>query len=85
MFLAKAIDTKSGGGKKAHDDLVKLAESLLKLRRIGAATRTPHERTQHERQGEAAERAVDALVYQLYSLSAEETGIVEKETRRGSA
>jgi len=39
--------------------------------------RTPHEQTALERQIEAADRQIDALVYELYGLTEEEMGIVE--------
>jgi hypothetical protein len=39
--------------------------------------RTPHEQTALERQIEAADRQIDALVYELYGLTEEEIGIVE--------
>ena len=39
--------------------------------------RTPHEQTALERQIEAADRQIDALVYELYGLTVEEIGIVE--------
>ncbi len=39
--------------------------------------RTPHEQTALERQIEATDRQIDALVYELYALTEEEIGIVE--------
>jgi len=40
-------------------------------------TRTPHEQTTLERQIEATDRQIDALVYELYALTEEEIEIVE--------
>jgi len=39
--------------------------------------RTPHEQTALQRQIEATDRQIDALVYELYSLTEEEIEIVE--------
>ena len=39
--------------------------------------RTPHEQTALERQIEATDRQIDALVYELYGLTEEEIAIVE--------
>jgi hypothetical protein len=39
--------------------------------------RTPHEQTALERRIEAADRQIDALVYELYALTEEEIAIVE--------
>ena len=39
--------------------------------------RTPHEQTALERQIEATDRQIDALVYELYALTGEEIEIVE--------
>ena len=39
--------------------------------------RTPHEQTALERQIEAADRQIDALVYELYGLTVEKIAIVE--------
>ena len=40
--------------------------------------RTPHEQTALERQIEATDRQIDALVYELYGLTEEEIAIVER-------
>jgi len=39
--------------------------------------RTPHDKTLLQRQIEATDRQIDALVYELYDLTAEEIAIVE--------
>ena len=43
--------------------------------------RTPHEQTALERQIEATDRQIDALVYELYELTEEEIAIVEGRAR----
>jgi hypothetical protein len=45
-----------------------------------AATKTPHDRTVLEAQIAATDRQIDALVYELYGLTADEIKIVEAGT-----
>jgi hypothetical protein len=62
----------------ANRDLaVSLVEQMLALHKQLPLARTPHEQTALERQIEAADRQIDALVYELYELTEEEIGIVE--------
>jgi len=57
--------------------MVSLVEQMLELHRQLAATRTSHEKTALQRQIEATDGQIDALVYELYALTEEEIGIVE--------
>ena len=50
---------------------------MLSLHKQLPLARTPHEQTALERQIEAADRQIDALVYELYGLTEEEIAIVE--------
>jgi hypothetical protein len=63
--------------KAAHDRMVKLVEQMLELHPKLAGARTPQEKTALERQIAATDTQIDALVYQLYGLTAEEIAIVE--------
>jgi hypothetical protein len=63
--------------KAAHDRMVKLVEQMLELHPKLAAARTPQEKTALERQIAATDMQIDALVYELYGLTAEEIAIVE--------
>jgi len=56
--------------------MVTLLDQMLAKRKL-PLVRTPHEQTALERQIEAADRQIDALVYELYGLTEEEIGIVE--------
>ncbi len=47
-----------------------------------AAAKTPHDRTVLEAQIAAADRQTDALVYELYGLTADEIKIVEEGRER---
>jgi len=60
-----------------HDRMVSLVEQMLVLHKQLPQARTPHEQTALERQIEAADRQIDALVYELYGLTEEEIAIVE--------
>jgi hypothetical protein len=59
--------------------MVSLVEQMLSLHRRKAEEKTPHETEPLERQIEATDRAIDALVYELYGLTEEEIKIVEGE------
>ena len=50
---------------------------MLALHKQLPLARTPHEQTALQRQIEATDRQIDALVYELYALTGEEIGIVE--------
>ncbi len=67
-------------GRAQHDEIVALVELLLRQRRALAAAQAPHERDILQRQIETADRQLDALVYALYGLTAEEIAIVEGKT-----
>ena len=60
-----------------HDRMVALVEQMLALHKQLPEARTPHEQTALERQIEATDRQIDALVYELYGLTNEEIAIVE--------
>jgi len=57
--------------------MVALVETMLTLQRQLAAARTPQDRTPLQRQIEATDRQMDALVYALYGLTDDEIEIVE--------
>jgi type I restriction-modification system DNA methylase subunit len=66
--------------KARHDKLVKLVERMLELNRTLADTKAPEDRTKLERQIAATDGQIDAVVYELYGLTEEEIGIVEKKS-----
>jgi hypothetical protein len=58
--------------------MVSLVDQMISLhKQLKEATRTPHEQTGLQRQIEATDRQIDALVYELYGLTEEEIKIVE--------
>jgi hypothetical protein len=61
--------------------MVALVEHMLELHRKLAAASIPADKTLLQRQIEATDRQIDALVYELYGLTEEEIRIVEEATR----
>jgi type I restriction-modification system DNA methylase subunit len=71
------LDLSQKPDKQKHDQLVKLVDTMLKLKEKAAeATMRVQEIT--ERQIAATDKAIDLLVYQLYGLTAEEITLVEE-------
>ena len=60
-----------------HARMVALVERMLDLHCRHAAEANPQVKTVLQRQIEATDRQIDALVYELYGLTEEEIGIVE--------
>ncbi len=50
---------------------------MLELQRKLAAASIPADKKLHQRQIEATDRQIDALAYELYDLTEQETAIVE--------
>ncbi len=63
--------------KAQHDKMVSLVERMLALHKSLASTQNPQEADRLTREVESTDRAIDALVYELYRLSEEEIRIVE--------
>jgi hypothetical protein len=57
--------------------MVQLVEAMLALHRYKAAAHTQAEQDLYKRQIEATDREIDALVYELYGLTADEIAVVE--------
>ena len=60
-----------------HDKMVALVERMLELHKKLAAATIPADKQLYQRQIEATDRQIDALVYELYGLTEEEIGVVE--------
>lgn len=58
--------------------MVSLVQSLLDLHKQLSEAKGEHERTMLQRQIEATDRQIDALVYELYGLTEDEIRIVEE-------
>ena len=57
--------------------MVQLDEAMLALHRHKAAAHTQAEQELFQRQIKATDRQIDALVYELYGLTADEIAVVE--------
>lgn len=66
--------------KRIGDRLATLAATMLSLHKRLAAEKLPQRREQIQREIDATDRQIDALVYQLYGLTDEEIAIVESAT-----
>lgn len=73
----RVIDTQDKADRARHDRMVALVGQMLKLHADLAAAKTAHDKTLIERQIIAADRQIDALVYELYGLTDDEIAIVE--------
>jgi hypothetical protein len=73
----RPIDFTNAADKAAHDRMVKLVDTMLQLQPRLAAAQAAHDRDLIQRQIDATDRQIDALVYQLYGLTEEEIKIVE--------
>ena len=67
--------------KANHDRMVELVETMLKLHKHLAVTKTNHEKSLIQRQINVTDKQIDQLVYELYGLSDEEIRIVEEATK----
>ena len=61
-----------------------LVETMLKLHKDLPKAKTPHEQESLQRQVAAADKQIDALVYELYGLREEEIRIVAGKVDDGS-
>jgi len=73
----RRIDFTKPQDKARHDRMVVLVEKMLVLHKQLPAANTAHDREMIQRQIDATDRAIDALVYDLYGLTEEEIKIVE--------
>ena len=73
----RPINFSDPADKAAHDEMVRLVERMLTLRKQLASAQTEADRAVFQRQIEATDRDIDARVYRLYGLTEEEIRIVE--------
>ena len=73
----RVIDFSDPTDKGRYDSVVSLVEQMMELQVQHSNAKTPHEKTALERHIAATDKQIDALVYELYGLTAEEIAIVE--------
>jgi len=76
-FPVPAIDETDRTAVARHDKMVSLVERILELHKRRQTAESDGERERLQRQIDATDREIDALVYELYGLSEEEIRIVE--------
>lgn len=75
----RPIDFSDPADLARHDRMVGLVQTMLDLHQRLPAAQTPRDRELLQRQIADTDRAIDALVYELYDLTAEEIALVEGE------
>jgi hypothetical protein len=73
----RPINFSDAADKSRHDRMVKLVEQMLALNQKLAAAKTGHEQTTLQRQIDATDQQIDALVYELYGVNEDEIRIME--------
>ena len=72
----RPINFSDATDKARHDKMVQLVESMLTLHNHKAAAKTQADQDLYQRQIEATDREIDALVYELYGLTPDEIATV---------
>jgi predicted type IV restriction endonuclease len=73
----RSIEFDNADDVPRHDNMVALVERMLELHKKLAAATIPADKRLYERQIEATDAEIDALVYELYGLTQQEVAIVE--------
>ncbi|GIL16003.1 MAG: adenine methyltransferase [Chloroflexota bacterium] len=73
----RTIDFTNPADVARHDKMVALVERMLVLQRERASAQTETDQQIFQRQIDATDKLIDALVYELYDLSPEEIRLVE--------
>jgi len=73
----RTINFADPADKARHDRMVALVTRIPDLHKRLQGASLEHEKTLLQRQIEAADAAIDKLVYEWYGLTGEEIGIVE--------
>jgi hypothetical protein len=80
-FPIRTIDFDDPTDTDQHNKMVALVEHMLALHKKLAVASLSADRELYQRQIEATDRQIDALVYELYGLTEEEIQIVEEAAR----
>ncbi|TVL44587.1 Eco57I restriction-modification methylase domain-containing protein [Brachyspira hyodysenteriae] len=76
-FKFPNLDLNNKQDKEMHDKMVALVDSIIALNKKLAVEKNPNAVTMINRQINAVDKQIDALVYKLYNLSDEEIRIIE--------
>ena len=75
----RPIDFANPAEAAHHNKMVSYVESMLAAHKSLATAQSPQEKERLERQIDVTDKAIDALVYELYGLKEDEIKIVEGE------
>jgi len=75
----RVIDFTDPADVARHDKMVALVERMLTLHQQRAAAQTETDQQIFQRQIDATDKMIDALVYELYGLTEEEIALVERQ------
>ena len=78
----RKIDFSKPTDKTRHDRIVQLVEQMLEAKKFLATAQTDKDKTYFENKCASLDRQIDALVYELYGLTAEEIKIVEDKSAK---
>ena len=73
----RVIDFTNPADVARHDRMVSLVERMLTLHQQRAAAQTETDQQLFQRQIDATDKQIDALVYELYELTEDEIKVVE--------
>jgi hypothetical protein len=74
----RSINLSNTADKTCHEKMITLVERMLNLNKQKLDAKTDHEKNLIERQIEATDRQINALVYELYGLTEDEIRIIEE-------
>jgi type I restriction-modification system DNA methylase subunit len=74
----RTIDFSNPADKARHDQMVALVQQMLELHKRQQAAKSDQDRQLYQRQIDATDKQIDALVYELYDLTSDEIRIVEE-------
>ncbi|MCZ9980998.1 hypothetical protein OFR20_05610 [Brachyspira hyodysenteriae] len=77
LLPIKKLDLNNKQDKEMHDKMVALVDSIIALNKKLAVEKNPNAVTMINRQINAVDKQIDALVYKLYNLSEDEIKIIE--------
>lgn len=77
LLPIKKLDLNNKQDKEMHDKIVTLVDNIIALNKKLSVEKNPNSITMINRQINAVDKQIDALVYKLYNLNDEEVKIVE--------
>jgi hypothetical protein len=76
VLPVKEIDFSNPADKSRHDKIVSLVEQMLSAKKQLAAAHSDKDKDFYTNRCDGLDRQIDALVYELYGLTADEINIV---------